>query len=93
MYIPVTYLCWGCGSSITTEEERDLPIPSREVWNICPSCIKNKEVNNMGYKGMSSPMGRSLDNPLTNGDKAKRAKEGQRRTLKKMGIKEPKTPL
>ena len=47
----------------------------------------------MGYKGMSSPMGRSLDNPLTNGGKTKRAKEGQRRTLHKMGIKEPKTPL
>lgn len=47
----------------------------------------------MTYKGMSSPMSRSLDNPLTDKGKAKRAREGKSRTMKKMGVKEPKTPL
>ncbi len=36
--IPVTYLCWGCGGSVTKYEPTDLPIPAREVWNICPAC-------------------------------------------------------
>jgi hypothetical protein len=94
MYIPVTYLCWGCGSSITTEEECDLPIPSREVWNICPSCIKNKEVNNMGYKGMNPPIGSySVDNPLKNGGRYKKAKANRDKTLAKTGLRPPKTPL
>jgi len=47
--IPVTYLCWGCGSSNTVYEESDLPIPAREEWNLCPDCIlpdnQTKEVN------------------------------------------------
>lgn len=42
--IPVTYLCWGCGSSVTRYEPTALPIPAREVWNICPDC-RNKLPN------------------------------------------------
>ena len=38
--IPITYLCWGCGSLITTYEDTDLPIPSMEIWNICIDCQK-----------------------------------------------------
>lgn len=38
--IPVTYLCWNCGSSLTMFEETDVPIPAKTVWNICPDCTK-----------------------------------------------------
>jgi DNA-directed RNA polymerase subunit RPC12/RpoP len=38
--IPVTYLCWNCGNSLTTYEETDVPIPAKTVWNICPDCTK-----------------------------------------------------
>ena len=41
--IPVTYLCWGCGSSKTVYEERDIPIPAQEVWNLCPNCMSHAE--------------------------------------------------
>jgi len=37
--ILVTYLCWNCGSSISKYEATDLPITTKEVWNICPRCI------------------------------------------------------
>jgi len=41
--IPVTYWCWGCGSSVTVIEETDLPVPAREEWNLCPECLKRKK--------------------------------------------------
>jgi len=41
--IPVTYLCWGCGSSKTVYEESDIPIPAKEVWNLCPNCTLRAE--------------------------------------------------
>ena len=41
--IPVTYLCWGCGSSKTVYEESDTPIPAQEVWDLCPDCILHDE--------------------------------------------------
>jgi hypothetical protein len=37
--IPVTYLCWGCGSSISRYEAIDLPISVKELWNLCPRCV------------------------------------------------------
>jgi Zn finger protein HypA/HybF involved in hydrogenase expression len=36
--IPVTYLCWNCGSSVNKYEATELPITNKEVWNICPQC-------------------------------------------------------
>lgn len=41
--IPVTYLCWGCGSQVTVLEEVEttLPVPSLEKWNLCLDCIKS----------------------------------------------------
>jgi hypothetical protein len=41
--IPVTCLCWGCGSSKTVYEESDIPIPAKEVWNLCPDCMLHSE--------------------------------------------------
>jgi len=41
--IPVTYLCWGCGSSKTVYEESEILIPAKEVWNLCPNCILHDE--------------------------------------------------
>ena len=35
----VTYLCWGCGSSISRYEAMDTPIAVKEVWNLCPRCV------------------------------------------------------
>ena len=46
--IPVTYLCWGCGSSKTVYEERDIPIPAQEVWNLCPNCVSHTEAAKRG---------------------------------------------
>lgn len=44
MEIPVTYVCWGCGSEMTTLEEHDLEAPALGVWNLCPDCQrKGKE--------------------------------------------------
>ena len=48
--IAVTYLCWGCGSSISRYEAVDLPIVVKELWNLCPRCValikgKNKGKN------------------------------------------------
>ena len=48
--IPVTYLCWGCGSSISRYEATDLPIAVKELWNLCPRCLaliksENKDKN------------------------------------------------
>jgi hypothetical protein len=37
--IPVTYLCWGCGSYIYRHEKTDLPIVVKKLWNLCPRCI------------------------------------------------------
>ena len=50
MIIPVTYLCWSCGSSETVMEDIDIwpPVLAVEQWNICPECIrvaKVKELN------------------------------------------------
>jgi len=36
--IIVVYKCWCCGEVITVFEETDLPIPKKEVWNLCPGC-------------------------------------------------------
>jgi hypothetical protein len=41
--IPVTYLCWGCGSSKTVYEESNIPVPAQEVWNLCPNCILHND--------------------------------------------------
>lgn len=38
--IPVTYLCWGCGSEKTEYEETEEPIPSKTIWNLCEDCQK-----------------------------------------------------
>lgn len=38
--IPVDYRCWGCGSSVVKQEESDIPIPAKTVWNVCPNCVK-----------------------------------------------------
>lgn len=45
--IPVTYWCWGCGSSTTVMElaPEGPPVPSLEKWNLCPDCVKRKEAN------------------------------------------------
>lgn len=48
--IPVTYICWGCGSSTNRYEATDLPITVKELWNLCPRCValikgKNKGKN------------------------------------------------
>lgn len=45
MKIPVTYLCWGCGSILTKYEETDVPMPAKEVWNLCSECAKKGAVN------------------------------------------------
>lgn len=50
MKIPVTYLCWSCGSSITRYEETDIPIPAKEVWNLCPDCANKGVVNGHSQK-------------------------------------------
>ena len=53
--ILVTYLCWGCGSSKTVYEESDIPIPAREVWNLCPNCVLHAEAAKevaMGKEGV-----------------------------------------
>jgi len=39
------------------------------------------------------PMSGKLENPLRNGEKAKRAKAGQQRTYAKMGMKPLNSPL
>jgi len=36
--IPVTYKCWGCGSSVVRQEVMDYQGPGRECWNIRPDC-------------------------------------------------------
>lgn len=47
-HIPVTYLCYGCGSQKVEYEEQEEPIPEKVIWNLCPQCLKNKErLNNM----------------------------------------------
>jgi len=46
----------------------------------------------MGQK-LNSPMGSKLENPLSNGKKVKRAKEGQARTYAKMGMSPLRTPI
>ena len=55
--IPVTYLCWSCGSSKTVLEAVDarLPIPAIDQWNICPFCsIKSLPVNENACKPILS---------------------------------------
>ncbi len=49
--IPVTYLCWGCGSSSTRYELEDLPLPAREEWNLCPDCILHDDASQRKYSG------------------------------------------
>ena len=47
MIIGVTYQCWGCGSEKVKYEETkegEETIPSKVVWNLCPNCLKRKEV-------------------------------------------------
>jgi hypothetical protein len=46
--IPVTYLCWGCGSSISRHEATDLPITIKELWNLCPRCMALIKGKNRG---------------------------------------------
>ena len=41
----------------------------------------------------NSPMSGKLENPLSNGEKIKRAKAGQQRTYAKMGMKPLNSPL
>lgn len=44
--IRVTYRCINCGSVKTDHEKQTEPIPSKEIWNLCPKCLngKNQEV-------------------------------------------------
>ena len=51
--IPVTYLCWGCGSSKTVYEESDILMPAQEKWNLCPDCISHAETTKKGDDGIS----------------------------------------
>ncbi len=46
--IPVTYLCWGCGSSTNRYEAMDLPIMVKELWNLCPLCVALSKGKNEG---------------------------------------------
>jgi len=46
--ILVTYLCWGCGSSISRYEATDLPMTTQEVWNLCPRCVALNKGENKG---------------------------------------------
>lgn len=48
--IPVTYLCWGCGSSVNRYEATDLPIVIKELWNLCPRCVALIKGKNKGEK-------------------------------------------
>jgi hypothetical protein len=41
--IIVTYRCWGCGSEKIVMERSNLPIPSKEVWNVCKECRKKEK--------------------------------------------------
>ena len=47
MKVRATYQCWGCGSEKVKYEkakEGEEFIPSKVVWNLCPDCLKRKEV-------------------------------------------------
>lgn len=38
--VPITNLCWGCGSATITYKEAEEGVPSLERWNLCPECAK-----------------------------------------------------
>ena len=46
--IPVTYLCWGCGSSMSRYEATDLPIAVKELRNLCSRCVALAKRGNKG---------------------------------------------
>ena len=48
-FIPVVYRCWGCKSELAEWEKTDLPIPCKEVWNLCPDCRLLNDATKMGY--------------------------------------------
>ena len=39
--IPVTYCCFNRGTEHLFYEETDEPVPSKEVWTICPDCLEH----------------------------------------------------
>lgn len=57
--IPITYMCWGCGSQITVYEdvETSLPVPMVEQWNICFDCLRKKGTDKMVAKAKSEGEG------------------------------------
>ncbi len=52
--ILVTYLCWGCGSTVGRYEESDEQIASKDAWNLCLDCITTSGVS-AGRSGPASP--------------------------------------
>ncbi len=48
--VPVTFLCWGCGSYISRYDATDLPIVIKELWNLCPRCVALIKGKNKGDK-------------------------------------------
>ena len=49
--IPVTYRCWGCGSSIVKQEATAIPIPAKTIWNVCQDCLKGLKPGSIQFSG------------------------------------------